>query len=211
MNRRQALKTLTVAGLMPWATRPAARHLAVDGTSFFLVTDRPTADPARLVRLLGLDPSAISVTTRSMDPAAQDLSLFRRGHLVDPTRSAAVAPPLADLAAELRARPQPGAFLVTLTSRPSVPGDAVVFEVDGRVYDQVPLDRSFGRIVVPGAQGPTTFELRDGRLSVVSSSCRHQLCKKMGPRTDGALVCAPNRLVATLPPPAPSLFDAVTG
>ena len=87
----------------------------------------------------------------------------------------------------------------------------VVFEHDGQVCDQIPLHDNFARIEMPGLLGPTVFTLQDGRLSVVTSSCRHQLCKKMGARAGGRIICAPNRLVATLPRPASMGLDAVTG
>ena len=210
MNRRQLLKTITLAGLTPWVTsfapwNPAPRH-----TSSFIITDRPAQDLPRLLRLLGLDPAASHIARAPMQPAAQDLSLLHDGGLVDPT-TPGVSDPLAGFAAELRARPQPGSVLVSVEPRQETPREVVVFEHDGQVYDRIPLHHNFARIERPGVLGPTVFALQEGRLSVVTSSCRHQLCKKIGARSGGRIICAPNRLVATLPHPASLGLDAVTG
>ncbi len=210
MNRRQLLKTLSLAGLTPLVTSFAPWSPAPRRASSFIITDRPSEDVPRLLRLLGLDAASARVTKTPMQPAAQDLSLLRDGRLIDPTMPE-VPDALARFAAELRARAQPGALFVSIEPRRDTPRDVVVFEYDGQVYDQIPLHRSFDRIEMPGLMGPTVFALREGRLSVVTSSCRHQLCKKIGARAGGRIICAPNRLVATLPRPASIGLDAVTG
>ncbi len=211
MNRRQALKALSLAGLTPFLASMAPWPSVLDRSSFFLLTDRPADDLPRLLRLIGAEAEAMETAVRPMPPAAQDLSLLRQGHLVDPTRTPDVPPPVAHLAAELRARPHPGTALVTVEPRQAAPHDEVVFEYDGRVYDRVSLHRSYARIEMPGRLGPTVFRLHDGQLSVVTSSCRHQLCKKMSGQATGRIICAPNRLVATLPRPALPGIDAITG
>ena len=210
MNRRQLLKTLTLAGLTPLVTSFAPWDPTPRAASSFMITARPADDLPRLLRLLGLDPAAAHITRTPMQPAAQDLSLLRDGKLVDPT-TPGVPEALAGFAAELRARTQPGSALVSVEPRREMPRDVVVFEYDGQVYDEVSLHRAFDRIEMPGLLGPTVFALHEGQLSVLTSSCRHQLCKKMGARTGGRIICAPNRLVATLPRPASLGLDAMTG
>ena len=210
MNRRQLLKTITLAGLTPWVTSFAPWDPRPRYASSFIITDRPAEDGPRLVHLLGLDLAAAHIARTPMQPAAQDLSLIQHGGLVDPTIPG-VSEPLAGFAAELRARPQPGSVLVSVEPRQETPQDVVIFEHDGQVYDQIPLHHNFARIEMPGVLGPTVFALQEGRLSVVTSSCRHQLCKKMGTRSGGRIICAPNRLVATLPRPASMGLDAMTG
>ena len=210
MNRRQLLKTLTLAGLTPLMTSFAPWDPTPRTASSFMITDRPADDLPRLLRLLGLDPATAHITKMPMQPAAQDVSILHDGRLVDPA-TPGVPGALAGFAAELRARPQPGAVLVSVEPRRATPGDVVTFEYDGQVYDQVSLHRAFDRIEMPGLLGPTVFALREGQLSVLTSSCRHQLCKKMGARASGRIICAPNRLVATLPRSASMRLDAVTG
>ena len=210
MNRRQLLKTLALAGLTPWMASVVPWSPAPRYASAFLITGRPAQDLPRLLRLLGLDPAAAHIARTPMQPAPQDLSLLHHGSLVDPL-TPGVPAPLAGFAAELRARAQPGTMLLSVEPRQETPRDVVVFEHDGQVYDQIPLHHTFARIEMPGVLGPTVFTLQEGRLSVVASSCRHQLCKKMGARAGGRIICAPNRLVATLPRPASVRWDAVTG
>lgn len=187
-------------GLARWAT-------AAPRPSYFLITDTPDADRLALYRAAGA--ARWHVTTTPIEAAAQDLSLLVEGAVVDPTRNAHVARPVATFAHDVRRRSRPGRFLLTLEPAPAT-DDAATFSYDGRIVDRVRLDRNYDRIEMPGVMGPTVFRLHDGHLSVVTSSCRHELCRKMGTRASGKIICAPNRLVATLPG-RPGLIDAVTG
>ncbi len=209
MNRRTLLKMLSlagagslVAGLSLWRSAPAA---------YFLITAHPEADRARLLRLAGYaHAGASSVTATPIAPSAQDLALLVGGVLVDPGRSGAVPPELATFVQAMRARKTPGHVLLAIEPEAPAAGAAVVFECDGVVVEQIALDKNYRRIELPGALGQTVFQLRDGRLSVTEASCRHQLCRKMSGHTAGKIICAPNRLVATITG-SPVGVDAVTG
>jgi hypothetical protein len=110
----------------------------------------------------------------------------------------------------VRARTTPGTVLLTVEAPRPHGGDTIVLASDGRTCEHVDPRRTYGRIVIPGALGPMVFQLRDGRLSVVEASCRHALCRKMGARASGRILCAPNRVVATLPG-SQARLDAWTG
>jgi hypothetical protein len=56
----------------------------------------------------------------------------------------------------------------------------------------------------------TVFAVDDGQVRVRSSSCRHELCRNCGKVSSGRIVCAPNRLVATVAG-VRSPYDAITG
>jgi hypothetical protein len=178
--------------------------------SYFLITEQPDADLARLRRLAGLPhPAALNVSTAPIPPAGQDLSILYRGRLLDPAQAEDAARPVADFARTLRARPRRGHVLLAVEPAPRRPDDVVTFEHNA-VVDRISLRKPYAYIDMPGAQGATVFRLRDGKLWVVASSCRHELCMKRGPQTAGRIICAPNRLVATLPH-APGAVDAITG
>lgn len=211
MTRRELLKTISVLGTGAVAAGAWVQMHATARASYVAVTAAPGVDLAHLQRLAGFDAHpAMHVSVLPIEPAAQDLTLLVDGRLLDPTQPHAGAGTLAGFAAELRRRREPGRFLLTVEpARPA--GEGVVrFEVDGVLHDQVGLDRDYRRIEVPGAMGTTVFRVEKGRVSVVEASCRHALCRKTGPCASGRIVCAPNRLVATLPA-ASSLIDAVTG
>jgi len=55
-----------------------------------------------------------------------------------------------------------------------------------------------------GPLGTSHVQVHDGRIAIVSSPCRRQLCRRMGATNDPArsLVCIPNRIrVRILPAP----------
>ena len=66
---------------------------------------------------------------------------------------------------------------------------------------------------VTGADGAYNVVLVEfGRISVLSASCRDQICVNQGPITDGSrpIVCLPHRLVIQIGR-SPEDFDAVGG
>lgn len=211
MDRRKLLKMISLAGVGSLMAGASCWHREATRPSYFLITAQPDADRERLLRLAGLARVAsLNVTTSPIQPAGQDLSIFCQGRLLDPAQDEAVARPMANFAQELRARPRRGHVLLAIEPTPPRPADVVTFEHDGVVIDRISLRKNYTHIDVPGEQGPTVFRLREGKLWVVASSCRHELCKKMGARATGAFICAPNRLVATLPS-TPGVMDAITG
>lgn len=208
MNRRDALKLIPVAGLALWG----GKHLlsSRDVMACYMITEAPEPDARRLMRLAGFDSRDVHVTTMPVAPSAQDLTIIWNGTPIDPATDPTVSDELASLARMLRARPGRGHRLIAIEPRAERDDAAITFEVNGIVQERVSTDRSYRRIAIAGVAGSTVFRLDGGRLSVVEASCRHQLCRKMRGQTSGRIICAPNRLVATLPPSYRTV-DAMTG
>ncbi|NNE45731.1 MAG: hypothetical protein HKN37_03635 [Rhodothermales bacterium] len=178
--------------------------------SYFLITDNPRSAVAAMLSTSAIDRATVRIDTRAIAPAAQDLTIIRNGRVVDPGRTANLDPRLKQLVVDLRSRRSPGTALVSVEPRAESSSSHVVFEYDGRIVDTVRRDRAFENITVRGAQGDTVFSLSDGQLTVVRSSCRHELCMRSGAVRSGRIICAPNRVVATLGHSG-SALDAITG
>lgn len=209
MNRRDALKMIPVAGLAFLGGRYLMRS---DRTiTCYAISDAPEADVTRLLRLLDFSrASDVDVTALSVAPVAQDLTLIIAGRTVDPVTDPATPRALAAFAREVRDRPRDGHRMIAIEGASPSHSGVVRFEVDGIIREEVPVGKCYARIEISGAMGNTAFRLNDGRLSVIEASCRHELCRKMRARSSGRIICAPNRLVATLPRPH-GLIDAMTG
>lgn len=78
-------------------------------------------------------------------------------------------------------------------------GSLAVVEVNGREVCRVTLGAGQARraVSVDGWQGPSTFEIEDGRIRMIGSDCRDKVCVGMGwIDTPGrSIVCLPNRVV----------------
>ena len=78
-------------------------------------------------------------------------------------------------------------------------GSLAVVEVNGKEVRRVTLGsgQPMRTITVKGWNGPSTFEVKEGRVRMVKSSCRDKICIGMGwIDTDGrSIVCLPNRVV----------------
>lgn len=179
--------------------------------AYFLLTDRPTYDLERLLQLTRLsDANGLSIERTGIQPAAADLGIIEAGRLIDPGLANGLDSELKDFAHELRSRRRPAEQLIRI--EPGQPGEAdvVVFRVNGEVVERLSLRNNYRQITVAGDPGSTTFRLQDGYLSVTQASCRHEICKKMGPIRSGRIICAPNKLVATINP-SPGRLDGITG
>ncbi len=162
----------------------------------FLITSNPDRDRDRLLSII--DPGwNASVNVKLIQPVVQDVGLLLDGQLVDPIQNHAING-LRDMAYELRRRTEPGRYFVTIASNNQPPTNEITIAVDGQVVHRFGLHESHSGIVVPGKYGQTTFNLRDGALAVTGSSCRHGLCSKLGWVSEGKIICAPNRLVASI-------------
>ncbi|MBN1542167.1 NusG domain II-containing protein [candidate division KSB1 bacterium] len=65
---------------------------------------------------------------------------------------------------------------------------------------------------VSGPLGMTELRVADGRVSIVASPCRQQLCVAAGEiwRQGQLLVCAPNRILVRIPGSSANPYDGVT-
>jgi hypothetical protein len=78
-------------------------------------------------------------------------------------------------------------------------GSLAVVEVNGREVRRVTLGsgQAARTITVKGWQGPSTFEVKDGRVRMVKSACRDKICVGVGWIDSGgrSIICLPNRVV----------------
>jgi hypothetical protein len=78
-------------------------------------------------------------------------------------------------------------------------GTLAIVEVNGKEARRFVLssDQPVRKYTVRGWNGPSTFEIKNGRVHMVSSDCRDKICIGMGwadaPGT--SIVCLPNRVV----------------
>jgi len=139
------------------------------------------------------------------------LGIIDNGQLVNPRRVIGLEPGLTDFADALWARKSTGEHLIKIETPRFVQNDLVLFEVNGEIVEQVSLQNNYRQIAIAGKNSGTSFELKEGYLSVTQASCRHEVCKKIGPTYSGRIICAPNKLVATVNPAHRRLFDGITG
>ena len=170
---------------------------------YFLLTDDPDGDLMRLRRLVRL--SDVSVSSSLVSAVGQDLTIFSNGRLLDPVTHGG----LADLALMMRGRSGPATCLLQVEAASAEPR-VLTIQCEGNVHEVISLDRSYRRIEVPGPAGRTVLRLDEGVLSVTEASCRHENCLKLGARSHGRIICAPNKLVATLPG-RPAGYDVLAG
>ena len=211
MNRRQVLKILSATGVGALAAGIGLFETAEASPTLFFVTNDVRGDLMRLSRIFGVRAfNRSTVATTAIQPAAQDLSLIADGRLIDPSVDVDIPAPLRQFAFDIRKRTTPGQYLVSVSPKSPEPKNKVVIELDGKVFDELPLDAEYRRIEVPGAMGTTVLALNGGQVAVTHASCKHGLCKKVGAQSTGHIVCAPNRLVVRMPS-APTLLDAISG
>ena len=178
--------------------------------SYFIITDKPASDLRRLLYITKIANNKANIEYASIRPSFQDLGIVENGRLIDPIQSHGLDPDLQNFANELRSRKRVGMHLVKVDA-PGLDGnDTVVFQVNSEIVEQVSLQNNYQKIILVGEEGKTSFELQNGYLSVTQASCRHEVCKKIGPIYSGRIICAPNKLVATINP-AHRLFDGITG
>lgn len=73
-------------------------------------------------------------------------------------------------------------------------GSRVVVNAAGVKYEySAELDGTYS---VPGELGPTTFEIKDGRIRIIDSPCPNKTCISQG--WHNPLVCLPNKVMITV-------------
>lgn len=178
--------------------------------SYFIITDKPASDLRRLLYITKIANNKANIEYASIRPSFPDLGIVENGRLINPIQAGVVEPKLRDFVYELRSRKRAGEHLIKIESGRLGGNELVVFSVDGEIVDQVSLRNNYRQIVIASRRGSTSFELHDGYLSVAKASCRHEICKKMGKINLGRIICAPNKLVATIDP-SQRLVDGITG
>jgi len=210
MNRRDFLKISSLVGTGAIVVGFPIWKIGRPSRSYFLVTDNPVRDVQHLLRIVDLgfhvEPS---VESFPILPSGQDLGIIEEGRLIDPTRKNQIPGDLKNLAFELRSRRTKGHYLVSMEEYQKDPKNLITFEVNGLIMEQIRPGRNYNQIALQVKHGKSIFRLQDGRLSVVEASCRHELCKKIGGIQSGKIICAPNKLVATIKSDN-TLLDGIT-
>jgi hypothetical protein len=191
-----------LSGFSLWKTLPTRKTL-------MLLTADPQKDLIRLKKVLqqyNLLPCR--VTQRAVQASAQDITILIDGQVQDPT-AGNMSGPLYEFAVELKSRQHAATTLITWEEA-SFPGKEVIFEQNGTIVESVPISKNYHCIDIPGELGHTRFRIENGAISVVDSSCRYGLCEKMGKIQRGKIVCAPNKIIASMPEPI-SRYDALSG
>ena len=99
------------------------------------------------------------------------------------------------------------AFIPFLSTH--APAVAIVYR-DNNVIAQYPLS-SRSDFSIQGALGPMAVKIKDGKVSVVSSTCPRQICRHSAAvsRPFEQIVCVPNHILIELRSPATRRFDAI--
>ena len=191
-----------LSGFSLWKTTPNRKTI-------MLLTADPQKDLIRLKKVLQQYSLLHSrVTQRPVQPSAQDITILVDGQVHDPAESK-MSGPLYEFAVELRSRHHAATTLMTLEEA-TLPGQEVIFEQNGKIVESIPVSKNYHCIDIPGEAGHTRFRIQNGAVSVVDSSCRYGLCEKMGEIQRGKIVCAPNKIIASMPEPI-SRYDALSG
>jgi len=140
----------------------------------------------------------MQITSTPIQPAGQDLSIMWNGRITDPLKEETIQLSIRSFAATLRRRKHDGQYLVTVSNLELSGRNTAIFEYNGKVIEQVSLKKDYNSIEIPGEIGSTEFEIRDGNVTVIKSSCRNHLCENQGGVSSGRIVCAPNKLVANV-------------
>lgn len=207
VNRRVLIRNLSLtaagavlAGRFDWREDETA-------SSYSIVTHDPETVIDQM-RRVGCSPeNGYRVERASFEASRQDLAVVRHGRVLQPDELRGWE---ADLMSKLRRQHRPGTHLITIERRTNQPAQTVEFQVEGRLLERASLGKDYRRIEIPGRHGLTVFSIDEGRVAVHASSCRHQLCRNCGSVRSGRIVCAPNRLVATVSG-GDSVYDAISG
>jgi hypothetical protein len=92
-----------------------------------------------------------------------------------------------------------GSMVLVSRANAGEKGSLAIVEVNGREVRRVTLGsgQAARTLTVKGWQGPSTFEVKDGRVRMVKSACRDKICVGVGWIDSGgrSIICLPNRVV----------------
>jgi len=207
MKRRDVLKLLTLGTAGLTGGFFSLQFLTQEAPAMAFLTDQPSRDLFFVLKQLR-QYSEYRISEQPIAPIPQDATIFLNGELTDP---------FADntprwfktFTHQLRSRKTPAKVLIALEPETSTRNNSIIIKSNGQIVEVLDSSRNYAEIIIPGPLGKTHLTLQDGTLSVTHASCKHKLCQKQGPISEGALICAPNRMVVSLP--NPSNVDAVIG
>ena len=90
-------------------------------------------------------------------------------------------------------------------------GTEVEIRAGNKIVGTYPLDQD-RTIEVQGPLGITVVKIENGRASIISSPCPHQICVNMGSfgKEGGVIVCVPNEVVVRIGNGRTDGLDAVS-
>lgn len=72
----------------------------------------------------------------------------------------------------------------------------VVIENEKGVAEKISLSKNYKNISVSGIQGKTDIAITNGTVRVLSSACRHEICKQtIASKAGDIIACAPNKVL----------------
>lgn len=75
----------------------------------------------------------------------------------------------------------------------------IVIENEKGTAEKISSTKNYKNILVSGTQGKTEIEINNGIVRVLSSACRHEICKQTIARKTGDFIaCAPNKVLIKL-------------
>ncbi|MDI6601178.1 MAG: NusG domain II-containing protein [Thermoanaerobacteraceae bacterium] len=85
--------------------------------------------------------------------------------------------------------------------RPAMQGDTVYIEVDGKLYEALPLDQDKTVTVHVDGDGYNVVEIKDGRVRISDANCPDRLCVRQGWINEAGenIICLPHRVVVRIP------------
>jgi len=73
---------------------------------------------------------------------------------------------------------------------------SIKIENNSGLFDKISLTGSYSTLFVPGSIGKTEITIRDGRVNVKNSPCKHKLCKIMSQlQGNNVIACVPNKVL----------------
>ena len=76
-------------------------------------------------------------------------------------------------------------------------GQKVIIQVDEQIVKTLSLSGENEGMVMEGAQGPFSIQIRDGKVRMTDSACPNKLCVKRGwiSQEGQVICCIPNRVI----------------
>lgn len=85
--------------------------------------------------------------------------------------------------------------------KPATPGDTAYIEVNGKLYEELPLNKDTEVTVHIDKDKYDVIEVRNGKVHVKEANCPDKLCIKQGWISDAGenIICLPFKMVVRIP------------
>lgn len=102
------------------------------------------------------------------------------------------------------------AAALTLPAFRTLTPDNVAIFKENRLIATYPLEEN-RNVIVKGFKGPVEVLIKNRMVSVIRSTCPHQICVKSGriSRPHAQIVCAPNHILVTITSSENDTLDAI--